>query len=87
MERQDHEETGLAITLARLAHLAPKASGGVKTSLTTTVLPIAGFLVGCASGALAQGYWGLGAMIALHRRTRHANLKAQTTQSSAGEER
>jgi uncharacterized membrane protein YoaK (UPF0700 family) len=55
--------TGLAITLARLAHLAPKGVGGTKTSLAMTTLPIAGFLVGCASGALAQGYWGLGAMI------------------------
>lgn len=56
--------TGLAITLARLAHLAPKGSGGVRTSVVITALPVAGFLVGCASGALAQAYWGLGAMIA-----------------------
>lgn len=56
--------TGLAITLARLAHLAPKGGGGVKTSMVATALPVAGFLVGCAGGALAQTYWGLGAMIA-----------------------
>ncbi|PKU25142.1 hypothetical protein CWS72_08055 [Telmatospirillum siberiense] len=57
--------TGMAVSLARLVGLAPKADakGGPKSTVAATAIPVAGFLFGCAGGALAQAYCGLGAMV------------------------
>ena len=54
--------TGIAIVLARLARLAPASVGG-KQPIALAVFSVVGFLFGCAGGAIAQAYLGLGAMI------------------------
>lgn len=57
--------TGVAIAAAQGLRLAPAPSVAPKPQATRTLLLLViGFGVGCALGALAQAWWGLGAMVA-----------------------
>jgi uncharacterized membrane protein YoaK (UPF0700 family) len=57
--------TGVAIAAAQGLRLAPAPSIAPKPQATRTLLLLViGFGVGCALGAVAQAWWGLGAMVA-----------------------